>query len=369
MEASSSGPESYRLQQKTSGIPKLRPIRSIAKAGQDPREIPSGKATALNILDALMVNLTMEAVDASRFQRHIETWLHCTLELDPAVKYPRLEIHSVALHESRVVFVRSDSEFHLDFAAHNEALIAFMVMSGGIEIDSTERVSCRRGDAFAIDTQAGWRVTIQPETRFCLLGFHARDDARLIERLTSQPRPEPLALAAPFKSNSSLGRTLAGLITAAVAGGSEEAALARSPLAAELLQDSMIALLLENLPHNHAYDIAHDRIETAPWPVRRAVDYIAANAQRDIAVGDVATAAEMSLRALQQNFQRYLKTSPQDYIKAVRLQGVHRELVDPASRRAIEEIAGDWGFVNRGHFATQYRKLYGELPSQTRRSR
>jgi transcriptional regulator GlxA family with amidase domain len=111
------------------------------------------------------------------------------------------------------------------------------------------------------------------------------------------------------------------------------------------------------------------RSEAAPWAVRKAIDFITAHARRDISVGEVAAAAGTSLRTLQQNFQRSLKLSPQDYIKTVRLQGAHLELLDPASLRSIEEIATDWGFVNRGHFATQYRKAFGQLPSQTRRSR
>ena len=35
----------------------------------------------------------------------------------------------------------------------------------------------------------------------------------------------------------------------------------------------------------------------------------------------------------------------------------------------ILAVGGLWGFINRGHFAVEYRRTFGELPSETRRSR
>ena len=49
--------------------------------------------------------------------------------------------------------------------------------------------------------------------------------------------------------------------------------------------------------------------------------------------------------------------------------GLMSDLVGRDALQPIEEIAGEWGFANRGHFATRYRKAYGERPSETRRSR
>lgn len=267
------------------------------------------------------------------------------------------------------MFVRAAAPFEISWSEQDDTLFCGLVVSGGIEFSVSDTVICRRGQAVAVGTASPWRASIRPGTHFCALLFPRGAANRLLERLSGRPPAEPLELAAPFPTTTPLGRMLAALITAAVAGAGEDGPLGRSPHTGEALEEAMLALLLENLPHNHAGRIMRQRSEAAPWAIRKAIEFITAHARRDISVGEVAAAAGTSLRALQQNFQRSLKLSPQDYIKTVRLQGVHRELLDPASARSIEEIAADWGFVNRGHFARQYRKTFGRLPSQTRRSR
>lgn len=323
----------------------------------------------MNILDYVIINMRLTKNQIIEFKKIVEANLDCKLGIETKFSSVDLfEINAVSLLESRIVFARSSVKLRLDFDNHSGNLIIFLIASGSIEFNADKATICRRGDAFAMSVQAARYAVIEPGTQFCALAFRSTDGTRLIERLTGRPQREPLMLASRFRAVSSVGRALAAIVTAAIAGTADEAALARSPHAAALLQDSMIALLLENLQHNHSGSLAGNRVEQAPWPIRKAIDYILANARDGIGVGDVAAAAGISVRALQQNFQRSLETSPQDYIKTVRLQGVRRELLDPSSRRAIEDIASEWGFVNRGHFAKQYRRLFGELPSQTRRS-
>jgi AraC family ethanolamine operon transcriptional activator len=56
------------------------------------------------------------------------------------------------------------------------------------------------------------------------------------------------------------------------------------------------------------------------------------------------------------------------YLKILRLHGIRRQLLraDPA-RTQIAPLAGEWGFHNPGHFAADYRRLFGERPRDTLR--
>lgn len=57
---------------------------------------------------------------------------------------------------------------------------------------------------------------------------------------------------------------------------------------------------------------------------------------------------------------------PMAYIKLHRLHGIRRELLTADPRAVtIGGLALRWGFLNAGHFARDYRRLFGELPSQT----
>jgi transcriptional regulator GlxA family with amidase domain len=149
----------------------------------------------------------------------------------------------------------------------------------------------------------------------------------------------------------------------------QDALLHPSSHAARLLRDAVVTALLEGLPHNYSDWFGRRHFESVPWQVRQALDHIAAHIDGTLTVQQVADAVGTSVRSLQQGFQRYRQTSPQGHLKATRLARVRAELLDQNSRCSIEEIARRWGFVNRGHFALDYRQAFGELPSETRRSR
>jgi AraC-like DNA-binding protein len=105
----------------------------------------------------------------------------------------------------------------------------------------------------------------------------------------------------------------------------------------------------------------------APTTIRRAVEFIEANAHRPIGVEDIARAARLSVRGTQAAFHRHMATSPAAYLRRVRLAGAHRDLVaaDPTSGESVSDIAARWGFLHQGHFAANYREVYGVAPSYT----
>jgi AraC family ethanolamine operon transcriptional activator len=54
------------------------------------------------------------------------------------------------------------------------------------------------------------------------------------------------------------------------------------------------------------------------------------------------------------------------YFRARRLNAVRQELkAADAGTATVHEIARRWGFFHTGEFAAAYRRLFGELPSQT----
>jgi AraC family ethanolamine operon transcriptional activator len=53
------------------------------------------------------------------------------------------------------------------------------------------------------------------------------------------------------------------------------------------------------------------------------------------------------------------------YFRAVRLNAVRQELKTAKDAATVHEVAQSWGFWHGGEFAAAYRRLFGELPSQT----
>ena len=83
-------------------------------------------------------------------------------------------------------------------------------------------------------------------------------------------------------------------------------------------------------------------------------------------IADLCEVAQVSERTLEYAFQERYEMTPNTYLRFYRLNGVHKSLraTDPAST-TVTKVATDWGFWHFGHFTSNYRKLFGELPSNT----
>jgi AraC family transcriptional regulator, ethanolamine operon transcriptional activator len=113
----------------------------------------------------------------------------------------------------------------------------------------------------------------------------------------------------------------------------------------------------------------HDRTACQPPNrvrlVRRAEDYMQAKLGEPVSVLDLCRELAISERTLHYAFQEVRGMSPMAYFQAVRLNEVRQELKTAADTATVYEIARRWGFSHTGEFAGAYRRLFGELPSQT----
>lgn len=79
-------------------------------------------------------------------------------------------------------------------------------------------------------------------------------------------------------------------------------------------------------------------------------------------VAALCVSLRVSRRTLQAAFQDVLGMAPAAYLRAERLAGARRALRGAST---VTEAAAQWGFWHFGHFAQDYRRQFGELPSQT----
>jgi AraC-like DNA-binding protein len=113
---------------------------------------------------------------------------------------------------------------------------------------------------------------------------------------------------------------------------------------------------------------AEDRADGSPAALRRAVAFIDEHAHEDITAADIAAAACVTIRSVQLAFRRHLDTTPTEYLRRVRLDHAHRQLVaaDP-DHESVTAVAYRWGFPSPSRFAAAYREAYGVLPSRSLR--
>ncbi|WP_433536172.1 helix-turn-helix transcriptional regulator [Micromonospora sp. CA-249363] len=148
-------------------------------------------------------------------------------------------------------------------------------------------------------------------------------------------------------------------------------ASAQEPLVAGAAVRLLVVTSLMAFPNNALRaPTPEDRRDAHSRSLRRAVSFIDNNAHRDINASDIASAAHINIRALQVAFRRHLDTTPMAYLRKVRLEYAHRELIsaDPATT-SVAKIAARWGFANHSRFTASYRATFGVAPSFTLRER
>ena len=114
-------------------------------------------------------------------------------------------------------------------------------------------------------------------------------------------------------------------------------------------------------------------VKTRPSPKQKtralthAVAYIREHYTADpLTVQALYQAAGVSKRTLEYAFLEHFGVSPKTYLQVYRLNQVRKAFKksDPDSTK-IADVANRWGFWHMGHFANDYHKLFGELPSET----
>lgn len=84
-------------------------------------------------------------------------------------------------------------------------------------------------------------------------------------------------------------------------------------------------------------------------------------------VGDLCRETGVPWRTLDRAFRERFGMGPKAYLTRRRLGGVREALAAGPNDLRIADIANAWGFWHMGQFARDYKRLFGELPSETLR--
>ena len=102
--------------------------------------------------------------------------------------------------------------------------------------------------------------------------------------------------------------------------------------------------------------------------VRRIQAHMEAASDLPTTMSELCEIGCVSRRTLQYSFESILGISPSQFLRVNRLNRVKRLLTDPGTT-SVAEAASFYGFYHLSQFASDYKSLFGELPSQTRSRR
>ncbi|MCP3888445.1 MAG: helix-turn-helix domain-containing protein [Desulfobulbaceae bacterium] len=100
--------------------------------------------------------------------------------------------------------------------------------------------------------------------------------------------------------------------------------------------------------------------------IKKSMAYIFEFGDRPIKISELCKFAGVSLRTLEYAFLDHFGISPKTYLSSYKLNNVRKQLLQShPSEISIVDIANKWNFWHMGQFARDYRRLFGELPSET----
>ncbi|MCU0573686.1 MAG: helix-turn-helix domain-containing protein [Syntrophobacteraceae bacterium] len=104
--------------------------------------------------------------------------------------------------------------------------------------------------------------------------------------------------------------------------------------------------------------------------LRKADEYLRSHGKRSITMRELSRATGAGEGALRRAFEDILGLPPVSYLRLLRLNGIHQELMDASPEQAtVESLRSAWGFKDRAKFARSYAALFGESPEETLRQR
>jgi AraC-like DNA-binding protein len=230
----------------------------------------------------------------------------------------------------------------------------------------SDEVTVSRGDWVLIDPDLPSDMAWSPGVRIAI----ARFDRATLDRLTAglsgrdpdQPMRYPLSPARSPQHARAMDQLELYVKSLLANQATRDSTLIRDQIS------RLVAVhLLEAFPIALAGSRPESGEHVGPASLRRALGFIDDHHDMDIGLPEIANAAGVSPRALQQAFREHENTTPMAYLRRARLASAHRDLrqADPATGITVSDIAIRWGFTNPGRFAAAYRQVYGRQPSHS----
>jgi AraC family transcriptional regulator len=134
-----------------------------------------------------------------------------------------------------------------------------------------------------------------------------------------------------------------------------------------LYVDSLIAALANHLAVKYSCRVPRSiRVSIAPAQLKRAIEFMRDNLHRDISLSEMSSVAQMSKYHFAKCFKRAIGMPPHQHLVQLRVEQACRLI--KTRKFSMEEIAYRVGYVDKNHFAAQFRRITGTTPYGYRRA-
>jgi len=218
-----------------------------------------------------------------------------------------------------------------------------------------QRYECSRGDTFVIfpGELFTYQADLEQPWEYMWVAFRGHLGETLLQQL-SITREKPVVKMADLRKLSSLyGRLLGSLQQT------------DWPELADLESSGLLRLMLHELgTFNKASGLGKPAFASAAErQVNQAVRWLSVQYPHNISINQLAKSLGYHRTHLSKIFKQHMGVSPMQFLMQIRLDQAKSLL---QSSLTIEQVAASVGFADPLYFSKQFRKRYGESPTQYR---
>ncbi len=308
--------------------------------------------------------------EAARLMGKALAPLSLTVEPLGAAKFAAT-MHGVRLRNVSMLYLDAHVAVTVDIPALGQYFAVHMPMNGRAVVEHRGR-TFEANTLHALVTTPGvpLRITLDDDSPQLLIRIEERAMAAHLTRLLGRRLNRPLAFEPEFDLATEAAmrwHTAVQLIHTEVF---HPGSLIQRGQGIGAVEELVMSSLLQLQPSNY-----HEELLQPPRPdqrravVQNAMNYVDDHLAERLTMEAIARAVHMSVRSIQQGFREELGITPMTYVRERRLERVHEELTDaiPSDGVTVTAVAERWGFHHLGSFAVEYRKRWGEAPSETLR--
>jgi AraC-like DNA-binding protein len=224
--------------------------------------------------------------------------------------------------------------------------------------------------------ETGLMISGEPGTRFVAsdnsvqfnLWVPARRIRDRLEVLLDGQNANSFAFQPAFDQRHGPGATIRNMLDFLFVELRRADSLLANEIATRTFEDNLVLCLLLGLPHSHTARLHEQKRGAVPGHIRRAEEFMRANADTPLTITEIAQTAGCSVRALQLAFQQFRGTTPMAALRRIRLEEARTEMLRAGRVESIARIAAGHGFSTPSRFAQLYRRTYGIYPSEALRT-
>ena len=192
---------------------------------------------------------------------------------------------------------------------------------------------------------------------------------------TGKPLAFPKTGCISVEPTAEAGQHLADTIRrslAAGAGAGAEKADKVCPAAAAIEEElhQVIAFAVQSANQDSSKPRATRAAPRRSRIVRRAEGYLRENLSEPFRLAELSQATGVSARMLEYYWRDVFGLTPLEWVRSKKLNRAYEDLLHGDRRvTRVTDVALEWGFSHLGRFSREYRRLFGEKPSETLRRR